>query len=481
MPPRKKGTTVLVTGAAGTVGARVVDLLLDSPEEPRVVRVDRDPRRLPPVPARKRRRVTDRCGDLTDATFAAEAVADARFVVHAAAEMDGRPPYEALKPANVDAVRHLYGAAREAGVRAFVLLSCGAVYQRTGGIITEDTPLRAGGGFEQTKIDAEAVLRQQARRGGPGWVILRPAPIYGPGARSRLAMLALAPPFVNLLTGGTAAAGLIGGPRVNWVHAEDVARAALQLMLDPKAYGEVFNVCEDVPSTIGDRVTAAMDAYGLTDDLVPGIDPVTLRMFAQDRVFACDKLRSFGWIPKHPDFRSAYPDVIRSSQQAGWVPVYERGAAGEPLDLGFEFHVAPAGVWRRTDADDAPDRAFSFAATATAERLLDFRKNPLLRLHGTVHAEDLAADAPIEGTLELAIPSRRQVVHEFAFDAADGRQYRFRGRQDIALLRPLEGLSRFDGRITDPDGREVGTARLRFDLGNDLLPMLLSLRAVYPG
>jgi UDP-glucose 4-epimerase len=364
MPPRKKGTTVLVTGAAGTVGARVVDLLLDSPEEPRVVRVDRDPRRLPPVPARKRRRVTDRCGDLTDATFAAEAVADARFVVHAAAEMDGRPPYEALKPANVDAVRHLYGAAREAGVRAFVLLSCGAVYQRTGGIITEDTPLRAGGGFEQTKIDAEAVLRQQARRGGPGWVILRPAPIYGPGARSRLAMLALAPPFVNLLTGGTAAAGLIGGPRVNWVHAEDVARAALQLMLDPKAYGEVFNVCEDVPSTIGDRVTAAMDAYGLpvaarvpvpprwvlrlaqtvaardpvrrlleaaaavlwtairrnhglTDDLVPGIDPVTLRMFAQDRVFACDKLRSFGWIPKHPDFRSAYPDVIRSSQQAG--------------------------------------------------------------------------------------------------------------------------------------------------------------------
>ena len=66
----KKGTaTVVVTGAAGTVGALVVEEILRR-EGTRVIRVDRPAVRMPEVPAEAKSRVEDRAGDVTDETFA---------------------------------------------------------------------------------------------------------------------------------------------------------------------------------------------------------------------------------------------------------------------------------------------------------------------------------------------------------------------------------------------------------------------------
>ena len=54
----KGTTTVVVTGAAGTVGALVVEELLRR-EDTRVIRVDRPERRLPALPDGAKGRVED--------------------------------------------------------------------------------------------------------------------------------------------------------------------------------------------------------------------------------------------------------------------------------------------------------------------------------------------------------------------------------------------------------------------------------------
>ena len=56
--------------------------------------------------------------------------------------------------------------------------------------------------------------------------------------------------------------GLSGGPKSNWVHAEDVARATVHLT----RHGEdcqAYNVCDDDPIPFGDIIPVASEAYGL--------------------------------------------------------------------------------------------------------------------------------------------------------------------------------------------------------------------------
>jgi len=520
----RKGTmTVAVTGAAGTVGAQLVEELLQR-DRVRVIRVDLPGVAWPELPAGLAQRVEDRPGDLTDVSFARPALRGATHVVHCAAVRDLGLPFTALKPINVDAVGWLYEAAREEGVRAFVHLSSGDVYQRTRGVITEDTPLRADSDYEQTKLDAEAMVQQHARRGGPGWVILRPAQTYGPRGKRLAGSLFTLPPLLQLVSGGAAMIGVRGGPKSNWVHAGDVARAAVFLLERRDAYGEAFNVCDDTPLPFGEILNAAIAAYGfpitttvpipprwvgrlavpvlasdpvlgainagaavlwklvrqrhdLTGDLAPRIDRALGAYLIRDRVFSNDRLRGLGWTPRYPDLRRALPEVLAWYQERRWVPRYDAGA-GETPDLGFELTETLAGTWRRTDDRSGGDRRFALTATWSVDRARALPRAPVARLHGTLFAEDLADGVPLSGTVEFSLWWYRRLVYDFAFSGRDGATFRFHGQRRFDPLRPLASLCVLSGRIIAPDGREVGTVTARFDLLNDLLPMALSLRPI---
>jgi nucleoside-diphosphate-sugar epimerase len=522
----RKGTmTVAVTGAAGTVGALLVDELLQR-DGVRVIRVDLPDTPLPELPPAAARRVEDRPGDLTDVAFARPALRGATHVVHAASVRDLALPFAALKPINVDAVGWLYEAARDEGVRAFVHVSTGAVYQRTRGVITEDTPLRADCDYEQTKLDAEAMVHQHARHGGPGWVILRPAQVYGPRGKLLAGALVTLPPLLKLLSGGTAMFGVRGGPRSNWVHAADVARAALFVLERRDAYGETFNVCDDVPLTFGEIVNAAIAAYGfpitatvpippkwigrlavpllesdpvlgainaatavlwkvlqqrhgLAEDLSPRIDRALGAFLIRDRVFSNARLRGLGWEPRHPDIRRALPEVLAWYQERRWVPRYDAASPAEPLDLGLALTETLSGSWRRTADPLAEDRNFTLTATLTVDRVRGLPRAPVARLEGILFAEGLADGVPAVGTLELALRSQHRLVYDFEFAGRDDQRLRFHGQRQLDPLHLLDSFATLRGRIIDADGREYATATLTFDLLNDLLPMALSLRPIY--
>src|SRR4051812_44941563 len=124
---KRKRETVLVTGAAGTVGGYLVRELVARGH--RVIATDRPGCRmefdLPKSTSKDGEGAGEgavelRPGDITDLSFCVDAVAGADSVVHVAAVVDLNMAEDTVRKVNVDAVRYLYEAARARGCRRFV-------------------------------------------------------------------------------------------------------------------------------------------------------------------------------------------------------------------------------------------------------------------------------------------------------------------------------------------------------------------------
>ena len=511
--------TVAVTGAAGTVGGFVVEQLLA--KDYRVVAIDRPGSALPAPDAR----IEVRAGDLTDEGFCKESVRGADAVIHTAAAIDIAWSYDRLKPINVDAVRWLYEAARAERALVLVHFSSGSVYKHEGRLIEEDSAFRASSAYEQSKIDSEEVLRAFHGRGGPAYVVLRPSLIYGPRGRLLGAALAAVPPILQLFTGDRVFR-FVGGPRTNWVHGEDVARAAVFCMEHERCWGEAFNVADDTPLAIGDVLNAAVAAYGLEpgravpippkwlsrlfyrlidtdlffqminapvgplwgmvrsrhsleDELQVKLDRATSSYFIRDVIFSNEKLRRAGFDFRWPDIRKGFASVLAWYQDNNWAPTLERGTGEHvPDSWGFEFRQVLRGTWSSTDGRVRGGRV-ELALTARADSVGRFARDNMLALAGTVTVDGLGRDAAAEGTLEAALITRGKFIYEIDLTGDDGRRYHFRGVEDVEPVNLLETMTTMDITILDEGGSTVGTGEARFDLRTDLLSMAASFRPIY--
>ncbi|MCS6856807.1 MAG: NAD(P)-dependent oxidoreductase [Deltaproteobacteria bacterium] len=351
--------TVLVTGAAGTVGHSVVALA-----EALGYRVIASDRWAQGVRVPLRGEV--RAGDLRDRSFVEGLVRGVDAVIHTAAILDEEAPEEVLWAVNTESVAWLYQAASRAGVRRFVHVSTAMIYA-TGqkGAITEEGSIAPRGIHGQTKLEAERILQSQRGRGAP-WTIVRAAPIYGRRGRHFAAILLAIGPALRLFT------PLLprphGGPLHCFVHAEDVARALIHLLEKEEAAWGIFNVAEENPLSIGDRLAITFDAYGLAtfpcgplprlwlhalsragqkawghraiDALLVsayhlvvmrhGLKPAlrarigkeALTLLVDDLVLDTSRLRATGWKARFPRFADGWRDVLRWYQAEGWAPRY---------------------------------------------------------------------------------------------------------------------------------------------------------------
>jgi nucleoside-diphosphate-sugar epimerase len=518
-PTAKKPETVLVTGAAGTVGSYAVRELVARGK--RVIATDRPgcvfDFDLPPGAP-----VEVREGDITDLAFCVDVVAGADAVIHIAATIDLSLDPALIQKINVDAVRYLYEAARARGCRRFVFFSSGSIYQKGRGPLDETTPIDPQSPYEASKAEAERYLWARPRGAKPEVVVLRPTMIYGPRARFLLAKGAAIPPSLALIF--SKIPRIRGGAKCNWAHAEDVARAAAFVLDDPRAAWEAFNVADDEALTFGDVIEIMTRAYGLPlgrdvpfparlmsivapilaerdyvlralslaserlwkyicerDGLVPAINPSidreTLLYATVEAVFDSSKLRRLGWAPRYRSMRDGYPEVLRWFQAHRWVPTYR---ADDPREwggsVGFQFEETMAGTWRR--AADGEARPFRFSAAAKTTNARQFARDGLLRLEGRVYADGLAEAKPMSGTLDISWRRKRELAYDFTFPGDDGKQYRFVGKKDVRLLRFAETMTTLPGKVLDASGAEVGTALLRFDLRHDIVPFVASFRTV---
>ena len=178
--------TVLVTGGAGFLGSRVVELLSESTDH-RIIAVDvvENPRskELAQLP-----NVEFRALDLRDADALDPVVANADAIVHLAAvrtEASKARPKDA-HDVNVGTTYDLLSLATQHGHERFVFGSTNTLYgpypDPQAAPFSEDQPwvCRGINMYAATKLASEAYLEAFSGLGGPSYLALRIGPIYGP-------------------------------------------------------------------------------------------------------------------------------------------------------------------------------------------------------------------------------------------------------------------------------------------------------------
>jgi NADH dehydrogenase len=149
---------VLVTGATGFVGPKVANAIVDAGHEVRVL--ERKPGSWSKAGIRCQEAVQ---GDMTDPQSLHTATSGRDVVVHLVAIRQGRP--EAFQQVMVEGTRSLIEAAKEAGVKRFVLMSALGTTEET-----KDLVPYYGAKWQQEK-DLEA--------SGLEYVIFRPSFVFG--------------------------------------------------------------------------------------------------------------------------------------------------------------------------------------------------------------------------------------------------------------------------------------------------------------
>ncbi|UCD37827.1 MAG: NAD(P)-dependent oxidoreductase [Fidelibacterota bacterium] len=216
---------VLVTGAGGFIGGRVVEKLhLQGDWHVKagihswngVARIARFPVEIVPC-------------DVTDPAAVNRALADVTHVVHCAIG----PP-----AVTVAGTQNMLAAARAKNVQRFVHLSTIEVYDnQLNGEITEEMPVVANGDpYGDSKVQAERLCWEHHEKGLPV-VALRPAIVYGPF--SKLWTVGV---FERLASGNWGTLGGFGEGQCNLVYIDDVVQA-IQLALEKHdAVGKAFNI-----------------------------------------------------------------------------------------------------------------------------------------------------------------------------------------------------------------------------------------------
>jgi dihydroflavonol-4-reductase len=178
---------VAVTGAAGFVGANLVNRLLEDGHD--VVAIDRaESKHVAPI-----RPVSWVSGDVLDPEGMRAALAGAEVVYHLVAMITLRQEDPGAWRVNTEGVRTVAEAALAAGVRRFV--HCSSVHsfdqERCGGILTEDSPRSEHPDipvYDRSKWAGEQELRKVVDRGLDA-TICNPTGVWGPADHPPLSRL----------------------------------------------------------------------------------------------------------------------------------------------------------------------------------------------------------------------------------------------------------------------------------------------------
>ncbi len=246
----------LVTGACGFVGERLIEMLED--EGYRVVASD--------LEEMYDGRFDDgdvefRAADLTDEEQVREAVEGVDVVFHTAAlfSYSSLIPWEEFERVNVEGTRVLCQAMADADVERLVLWSTSGVYAppEPDELPIRESHRRGGGGkYDRSKQMQEDVALYFHEEHGLEVVMLRPAPIYGPGSRYGIARL-----WKAIADGVLRVYPTEDGFKLPLVHVDDVCAAAVHLA-EHGEDGEAYNVVDDQTYDIADVVRFVADVVG---------------------------------------------------------------------------------------------------------------------------------------------------------------------------------------------------------------------------
>jgi len=228
---------ILVSGATGTIGVRLVAALVARGHRVRALVLPEDAleQRLDGIPCERVR------GDITRADSLARAFDGVKTVYHLAAVVLADDA-EAFRVVNVGGTQNMLEAAARAGVDHFILVSSASVvYPRT-------TP------YSVSKRACEALVRQSQ----VPYTIVRPTLVYENSGGQEFKMFAeflRRCPVVPLPGGGRALK--------NPVHIDDLIGGLLALAANTVAIGKVYNLCGGEEVSLRDLVQLLLQQQGV--------------------------------------------------------------------------------------------------------------------------------------------------------------------------------------------------------------------------
>jgi nucleoside-diphosphate-sugar epimerase len=300
---------ILVTGATGVVGRRVVPMLVKAGHH--VTAVVRTPDKraalahsgASPIPL-----------DLFDPSHVRSAVAEHDAVVNLATHMP-TSTWRMLLPwawRENDRVRRegsriLVDAAVAEHVGRFIQESFAPTYEGRGEEwIDESVPLKPAS-YNATVLDAEGSAQRFMESGGAG-VILRFAAFYGPDAFTLRDMLRTVRRGFSPVPGAPAA-------YVSSIAHDDAATAVVAALGLPSG---VYNVCDDEPVRRSQYAAILAQCVGAQPPRgMPGwmtmLMGSTAELLSRSQRMSNQKLRDAapGWIPEYPSVREGLPAACK--------------------------------------------------------------------------------------------------------------------------------------------------------------------------
>jgi len=319
------GRRYLVTGGAGFIGSNFVRHLLAHEPEATVTNLDlltyagveATVRELDADPRHRFVR-----GDIGDAGLVDRLVPGHDVVVNFAAEthVDRSIAGPAVfLQTNVVGTGVLLDAARRHGISRFLQVSTDEVYGSLAeGFAPEEAPLRPSSPYSASKAAGDLLVGSYAVTYGYGAIVTRCTNNYGPYQFPEKVI----PLFVtNLLEGRKVPLYGEGRNERDWLHVEDHC-AALRLLVDRGAAGEVYNIGADAQLANIELTRRILAALGAGEEMIERVPDRP----GHDLRYAVDssKVRRLGWAPAHSfeDHMAATIEWYRSHPD-WWRPLKE--------------------------------------------------------------------------------------------------------------------------------------------------------------
>jgi nucleoside-diphosphate-sugar epimerase len=240
--------TILVTGAAGFIGSRLVANLLERGfrNVRCFARPSGDVARLEAIADRHGARLDVVRGNLLSREDCATATRDVAVVFHLAAAKGEKSFPDAFMNSVVTTRNLLEACLRDSRLRRFVLVSSFAVYANTEpsgrtpldeSSPLDDRPALRGEAYAFAKVKQEELLTDFGTRFGIPYVIVRPGAVYGPGQKDITGRVGINTFGVFMHLGGS--------NTIPFTYVDNCADAIALAGLRPGVDGEVFNVVDD--------------------------------------------------------------------------------------------------------------------------------------------------------------------------------------------------------------------------------------------
>jgi 2-alkyl-3-oxoalkanoate reductase len=297
---------VLVTGATGFLGQRVVRRLLADGHQ---VHALARPGRAVDTPG-----VTRVEGDLGRAEDIDNAVRGVDAIVHCGARVQTSGPWQEFEATNIEATRRLVATGLP-----MVHVSSLSIYDvaRDGEVITEDSPYESGAGdrgsYSRSKLAADQLAMEAGAKGAPVTVV-RPGVLYGPGRRPPLARQSVAVSRFRFILGHRRYL-------LPLAHVDNVADAIALALAQPQSRGRAYTIVDpqidmtDYLSLYRGAARAGWRPFFVpTRPLLPivGVAEGLFRVIGRRSPVTRHQIQRATW--------SARYDCSRARQELGWTP-----------------------------------------------------------------------------------------------------------------------------------------------------------------